>query len=267
MRDQRKSPAQEPVHFPNRRSAPGRRDQQRRVPITPQPAAIRPSRRCGDRRAPIHPRSAPERRSAKLGRKPPRIPLTLRAMLGSRRHPAHGWGQSAFVLLSVLALLAFALFPVAASADSAGYEYENAVPTPTGEAHKAPTVVGGGGEDDKAHASSNGGVSPGGGSGSDSGGSSDGGNASTPAGNGGSEDKGGNGSANPQHANGGKDAGGKQVASLKEVPSPSTEADDGGSSPVVPILIAIALLAAISIGVVVWQRRRSDAPPITPKAG
>ena len=54
---------------------------------------------------------------------------------------------------------------------------------------------------------------------------------------------------------------------MEEVPSSSAESDDGGSSPVVPILIAIALLAAVSVGVVVWQRRRGDAPPITPKAG
>lgn len=192
------------------------------------------------------------------------IPLTLRAMLGSRRHPTHGWDQSVFVLLSVLALLAFALFPVAASADSAGAEYQNAVPTPYGGTHKAPTVVGGGDEEDKAHASNEGGGTGGTGSGSD-GGSSEGGDAGTPATQGSGESKGGNGSTNSQHQNGAKDAANNKVASLKEVPSP-TESDDGGSSPLVPILIVVALLAAISVGVVVWQRRRGDTPPITPKA-
>jgi cobalamin biosynthesis Mg chelatase CobN len=187
-------------------------------------------------------------------------------MLGSRRHPAHGWDQSVFVLLSVLALLAFALFPVAASADSAGYEYENAVPTPTGGAHKAPTVVGGNEEGDNAHASNKGGGTGGGGSDSGSGGSSEGGNAGTPDTQGSGEGKGGNGSTNTQHQNGGKDAGG--VESLKQVSSPTKSSeDDGGSSPVVPILIVVALLAAISVGVVGWQRRRGDTPPITPKAG
>jgi cobalamin biosynthesis Mg chelatase CobN len=188
-------------------------------------------------------------------------------MLGSRRHLAHGWDRSVFVLLSVLALLAFALFPVAASADSAGYEYENAVPTPTGGTHKAPTVVGGGNEEeDDAHASKKGGGSGGTGSGSD-GGSSEGGNADTPATQGSGDGKDGNGSTTSQHPNGGKDAGQSKVANFEEVPSPSAESDDGGSSPLVPILIVIALLAAISVGVVVWQRRRGDAPPITPKAG
>jgi cobalamin biosynthesis Mg chelatase CobN len=188
-------------------------------------------------------------------------------MLGSRRHPAHGWGQSAFVLLSVLALLAFAFFPVAASADSAGYEYENAVPTPTGSHHSTPTVVGGN-EDDKAHASNESGGTPTGGSGSDSsGGSSAGKDGSTGSGNGAGEDKSGNGSTTSQHQNGGKDAAKNKVASIEEVPSPSAESDDGSSSPVVPILIILAVLAAVSVGVVVWQRRRSDTPPITPKAG
>jgi cobalamin biosynthesis Mg chelatase CobN len=144
----------------------------------------------------------------------------------------------------VLAVLAFALFPVAASADSSGYEYENAVPTPTGSHHSTPTVVGGG-DDDKANASNTGGGSGGGtGSGSGGGSSNGGGDAGTAAGKGGGENKGGNGSANPQHQNG-----------------------DGGSSPLVPILIVVALLAAISVGVVYWQKRRGDTPPITPKAG
>jgi cobalamin biosynthesis Mg chelatase CobN len=185
-------------------------------------------------------------------------------MLGSRRHLAHGWDQSVFVLLSVLALLAFALFPVAASADSAGAEYQNAVPTPYGGSHKAPTVVGGG-EDDDAHASKKGGGTGGTGAGSD-GGSSESGNAGTPATQGSGDGEDGNGSTTSQHPNGGKDAGKTKVANFEEVPSPGAESDDGGSSPLVPILIVIALLAAISVGVVVWQRRRGDTP-ITPKAG
>lgn len=186
-------------------------------------------------------------------------------MFGSRRHPALGWDQSAFALLSVLALLAFALFPVAASADSSGAEYGTAVPTPYGSTHKAPTVVGGGEEDDKAHASNKSGGPGGTGPGSD-GGSSEGGDADTPAGQGPGEDKGGNGSTTPQHKNGGKDAD-TQAGKLTAVPDSTSSQDDGGSSPVVPILIVIALLAAISVGVVVWQRRRGDTPPITPKAG
>src|SRR5690349_16497691 len=157
MRDQRKSPAPESVHFPSRRSAPGRRGQRHRAPKVLQPGARRRGRRDDGHRGPSPRPSAPGPLSAKLGRKPPLIPLTLRAMLGSRHHQARGSGRSVFSLLSVLAVLAFALFPVAANADSSGYEYENAVPSPTGQTHKAPTVVGGGGEDDEAHASNKGG--------------------------------------------------------------------------------------------------------------
>jgi hypothetical protein len=40
---------------------------------------------------------------------------------------------------------------------------------------------------------------------------------------------------------------------------------DGGSSPLVPILIAVAVLAAIAIGAVVYrQRRQGDAEGGTP---
>lgn len=269
MRTQRKSPAPEPVHFPNRRSAPGRRGQRHRELKVLQPGARRLGRRNDGHRGPHRRRSGPEPLSAKLGRKPPRIPLTLRAMLGSRHHQARGLGRSVFSLLSVLAVLAFALFPVSASADSAGAEYENAIPSPTGGTHKAPLVEGGGGgeEDKNAHASENGGATGGTGPGS-GGGSSEGGNGSTPVGQDSGENKGGNGSTNPQHVGGGKEAGG-QAEKLTAVPDATqTPGDDGGSSPVVPILIVVALLAAISGGVVYWQRRRgSDAPPITPKAG
>jgi hypothetical protein len=266
MRNQKKSPAPEAAQCPNRTSAPGRRDQQHRVLKVLQPGAIRQARRDGGHRRPTHRPSAPAPRSAKLGRKPPLIPLTLRAMLGSRHRPARGSGRSVFSLLSVLALLALAVFPVAASADSAGYEYENAIPSPTGGAHKAPTVVGGGEEDGKAHTSNTGGGATGGTGPGSGGGSSEGGNAGTPGPQGGGEAKGGNGSANPQHQNGAKDAG--NVSSLQQVPDNGSSSDDGGgSSPVVPILIVVALLAAISVGIVYWQRRRGDDAPITPKAG
>ncbi|HEU5143328.1 MAG TPA: hypothetical protein VFU04_09250 [Solirubrobacterales bacterium] len=50
---------------------------------------------------------------------------------------------------------------------------------------------------------------------------------------------------------------------------PASSEDDGGS-PLVPILIALAVLAAISIGAVVMRRRREDTDPgspISPNAG
>ena len=40
-----------------------------------------------------------------------------------------------------------------------------------------------------------------------------------------------------------------------------TESSSGGSSPVVPILIAVVVLAAISIGVVLYRQRKSGQGP------
>lgn len=43
--------------------------------------------------------------------------------------------------------------------------------------------------------------------------------------------------------------------------------DDDGSSPLVPILIAVAVLAAITIGGFYYrQRRQGSGSPISPKA-
>jgi cobalamin biosynthesis Mg chelatase CobN len=55
---------------------------------------------------------------------------------------------------------------------------------------------------------------------------------------------------------------------LDTAPAPSTDSD-GGSSPLVPILIAVAVLAAISIGYLVYRQRRpgSGSPVSSPKAG
>jgi cobalamin biosynthesis Mg chelatase CobN len=186
-------------------------------------------------------------------------------MLGSRHYPARGWDLSVFSLLSVLAVLASACFPVGASADSSGAEYTNEVPSVVG--HHKPIVAGNGGGNEKANASNKGGGYPSeGGGGSGSGGPSAGGDAGTGSGQGADEDKGGNGSTNPQHENGGKDAAGNGDEQLALNQAGEVGEDNGGSSPLVPILIVIALLAAISIGVVVWQRRRSDST-VSPKAG
>jgi len=50
----------------------------------------------------------------------------------------------------------------------------------------------------------------------------------------------------------------------------AAQTDDEGSSPLLPILIAIAVLAAVSVGVVMFrQRRRGGAPgsSVSPEAG
>ncbi|HEY7951042.1 MAG TPA: hypothetical protein VID51_09455 [Solirubrobacterales bacterium] len=48
--------------------------------------------------------------------------------------------------------------------------------------------------------------------------------------------------------------------------SASQSSDDGSSSPLVPILIGIALLAAISIAVVMVRQRRQQGGSTTPAA-
>jgi cobalamin biosynthesis Mg chelatase CobN len=185
-------------------------------------------------------------------------------MFGSR-HQGYAWNRSVFSLLSVLALLAFACLPVAASADSSGVEYGNETPSAYGSHKSTPTVVGGGDDGSKAQ-SSNVAGGAGGGGGSGSGGSS-GGDAGTGAGSGPDGGKAGNGSTNPQHANGGKDAAGKLALQEAEPQGSQNSEDDGGSSPVVPILIVLALLAAVSAGIVIMRQRRQPDSPATPKAG
>jgi hypothetical protein len=47
----------------------------------------------------------------------------------------------------------------------------------------------------------------------------------------------------------------------------TSQGDGGGSSPLIPILIAILILAAISLGVVWYrQRRQGGSGPATPPA-
>ncbi len=72
---------------------------------------------------------------------------------------------------------------------------------------------------------------------------------------------GGNGGNNP---NGGANAGGSEgsIGEQKDLggtqQGKNVSQSSGGSSPVVPILIAVVVLAAISIGVVLYRQRKSD---------
>jgi cobalamin biosynthesis Mg chelatase CobN len=169
----------------------------------------------------------------------------------------------------VLALLALVLFPVLAQADGAGVIYGEAPPTVPGKKstdHETET---------RAHSSDTGGATaPGNSGGSGSGGS--GGSGGEVSGDGSSE-----GSANTNPSTGGSQGGGQgdngkqstgsqgdaSVQPGKPISSPSTASDDSSSSPLIPILIAIAVLAAISIGaVVIKQRRQRGGGEISPKA-
>jgi hypothetical protein len=162
-------------------------------------------------------------------------------------------------------VLALACCPALAQANSSGAQYESElpnVPSPEsspggGENPGSP----GGGENGKAHVS---GATPGGGGGGN--------------GKGGSGGPGGEGTAhqgNPGSEGGGDrktgDSGpaGKQPGQGKPQLKSATPAagSSDSSSPLVPILIAVAVLAAISVGAFYYRQRRQDSgSPVSPKA-
>jgi len=170
---------------------------------------------------------------------------------------------------SLLALLALALSPVAAMADSSGTQYEDALPSADGGKQNDPP----------AKSSSNGGASAptadSGSNGSDSSGSSS--QSPSSESGGAAAAKGGDGGTGQGSQETGQPGGGNQGTQDKGqasdpqpasqlTPATETSDDDGGSSPLVPILIAIAVLAAISVGAVVMrQRRQRDGTSVSPK--
>jgi cobalamin biosynthesis Mg chelatase CobN len=177
-------------------------------------------------------------------------------------HP-HGPGlMRSSVVLSVLALLAFACSPALAQAEATVYEVEDTnLPgeTKSPPKHKNPDESG---KSPKAQASEDSGD---GGSGQPAGESSESedkvstGNPSTPGGGGGPQGKDGEGAKTAGDTPGGS----VQAAVPLETSAATT---DDGSSPLVPILIAVAVLAAISVGAVLYRRRRDGDGGISPNA-
>lgn len=165
-------------------------------------------------------------------------------------------------LLSLSALVSFACFPALVQADSSEIQYQDAPPTATGKGptqsnptHANPPAkssqqTGGGStapgnathSDANSQASNQ--KSSTDSSSSPTGGSNGGNDGGTPQG---SPDNG----SNKAPAQGSQPNGQSGVA----LASPTAE-DDGGSSPLVPIVIAFLILAAISIGVVLARQRR-----------
>jgi hypothetical protein len=171
------------------------------------------------------------------------------------RHPASRSGQSFFGLLSVLALLALACFVPMAQADNAGIEYRDAPPSATGEiptTHSDPQAKAskksGGAQTPEDSAESNGSDSE------PSEGDSQAGGVT------GSNDGGtGHGSTGKAQGNPGKGSASSPGTDAKSVANPPASSDSGGSSPLVPILIAIGLVMAAAIAaVVIRQRRQRD---------
>lgn len=69
--------------------------------------------------------------------------------------------------------------------------------------------------------------------------------------------------------NGSQDSAGNINAAQPLDVAPAAETDSDGGSPLIPILIAVAVLAAISIGYFLYRQRRqgSGSPVSSPKAG
>lgn len=182
-------------------------------------------------------------------------------------HP-HGrsLGRPVASLVSVLVLLAFACFPVLAQATV--YDPED-VNLPNGGGN-TPTIPQKNTDPDESSPGADASKAPDGNGGSEepgdeSSGSQDeasgGGNPSSPGGGGDAQGKAGNG------ANGAQNQAGGKLQSLEKLSaSTPASADDDSSSPLVPILIAIAVLAAISVGAVLARQRRGSRGPVSPKA-
>ena len=180
-----------------------------------------------------------------------------------KRHPAWRRGPLLFAPLSVLVLLASVCFPTLAQADSSGIEYSDAPPTVTGN-QKIPSRSG-----SSPNSSKTGGVqSADGDDGVDSSEAGVGAANDNPSSGAGKKGKAGSDRGTGQRSRGDGSAG-KPQAGLQENGQPVAAAEDDGSSPLLPILIAVAALAAISIGAVLMRQRRSrddSGVPVSPKA-
>jgi len=156
-------------------------------------------------------------------------------------------------------------FPVLAQAESSSeIEYSDAPPTATGKRPPAqheqqPTA--------KGSTSDSGGSAPSGGGGQASSGKGSEGKGSSSSGGVESLTAQGNPQGNPGGGKNGGETGPSQQSGQAVSPAPASH-EGGGSSPLVPILIAIAVLAAVSLGVLINRQRRAGGPssPASPEA-
>jgi cobalamin biosynthesis Mg chelatase CobN len=167
----------------------------------------------------------------------------------------------------VLAVLAIACFPGLAQAeDNSGIQYETDVPTvPKDESSNIPSKNKSGGTDAPSESESEASNSNAETGGATGGGDDSGQGGGTPSGQS-SQAGGGDGQ---KAKSGGQDSAGNINAAQPLATAPAAETDSGGSSPLVPILIAVAVLAAASIGYFFYRQRRQGpgSPVSSPKAG
>jgi cobalamin biosynthesis Mg chelatase CobN len=244
---------QRSIQSSNRTSVQARGAQRRRGPASRLPAARWPTPLDAGRSAQNRRRPAPSRGARALELSAPLIPLTSRAMNRTRHLHVRSLGRPAVALVSVLALLASTCFPVLAQAETV-YESEST------------NIPGGGGGNPSSHHKNTGSPesSPGAHQSTAPGGGADHSqNESSKSQNGASRE------SNPSSPGGGDEAQGKAGKSAVgngkplgsvQLGQPSSQvAESDGSSPLVPILIAVAVLAAISVGAVLVRQRRGSA--------
>jgi len=149
-------------------------------------------------------------------------------------------------------------------AENSGIQYETDVPNvPKDESSNIPSKKDPGGSNaDEGDAEASGSNSP-------DGAGSGGGDSSNTGGTGTGQGNQARGGGDGQAANGSKPAAGDvgEAQSLQTISSPVEETSADGSSPLVPILIAVAVLAAISIGAYYYrQRRQGPGSSVSPNA-
>jgi cobalamin biosynthesis Mg chelatase CobN len=170
--------------------------------------------------------------------------------------------------MSVLALLALACFPVLAHAEctsSSCVQYNDSLPNAEGENppahHNKPQPTAKASDKGKAQ-TQNGSTGKNGSQQAPSEGEGSSEKESSPGGVGGAAT--GNGGGTGQGSPGGSGTEGLTPAPQHSGQSPGTTASQesaGGSSPLIPILIAILVLAAISVGAVMYRQRRQRRGP------
>jgi cobalamin biosynthesis Mg chelatase CobN len=196
-------------------------------------------------------------------RRTPASPLTLRGMHRPRHRPRSS-ARISFPLLAALAALMLVCVPAFAQADSVEKQYETELPEAgiPEKKQKQPKT-----EKESEATTSNGmpKTGPSEETGDDKGSEEESekqGVAAGTNGNGNGGGSSGKGSPGGGNANGSQGTG--SVAQGEAVPGTESgeqvaHSTGGSTSPLVPILIAVAVLAAISIGAVIYRQRRQDS--------